>query len=73
MSAGTKRDYALARIAAEVRRSYVEHPKKVREEDLLIEFEKRDATKKEVDKEAVLKSQKQFWLTSVGLKADGTS
>ncbi len=68
----SKQDYAWARIAAEIRRSYVEHPKKVKEEDLLIVFEKREVSK-EVDEEKVMESHKLFWLTSVGLKSDGSS
>lgn len=70
----SKQDYALARIAAEVRRSYVEHPKKVREKDLLIEFERRTVSEtKEEDVEAVMESHKRFWFAAVGLKSDGSS
>ena len=70
----TKQDYALARIATEVRRSYVEHPKKVREEDLLIVFEKRTVSEtKEVGVETMMESHKRFWFAALGLKSDGSS
>lgn len=68
----SKQDYALARIAAEIRRSYVEHPKKVKEEDLLIVFEKRELPK-EVDEEKIMESHQRFWFAQLGLKSDGTS
>lgn len=67
-----KMDYYLAQIAAEVRRSYVEKPKKVRIQDLMLKFEQ-PSPKKEMDLDSMTRSHKQFWFASLGLKNDGTS
>ena len=67
----TKRDYALARIAAEVRRSYVAKPNNVREEDLLMKFEK--VKKKERTKEEATAASKRYVFSCLGMKEDGTS
>ena len=67
----TKQDYALARIAAEVRRSYAAKPNSVRDEDLLMKFEK--VKKKERTKEEATATSKRYVFGCLGLKKDGTS
>lgn len=67
-----KRDYYAAQIAAEVRRSYVEKPKKVRIKDFMLKFAQ-SSPKKEMDLEEMTRNHKQFWFASLGLKNDGIS
>ena len=56
----TKLDHYLAAIIAEVRRSYVKDPKKVKLEDLLLRFEDENTPKQD---------SKSVWMSLVGLKA----
>jgi len=70
----SKQEYYLAQIAAEVRRGNAKNPRRVRVEDFLLEFKEQIVNQeKEVDVETLVESHKRFWLTSLGLKSDGSS
>ena len=67
MNRRDKMDYYLAQVAAEVRRSRVEDPRKVETEDLLITFVKRKDEVKLSKKEAAARS-KSVWFGILGLR-----
>jgi len=55
-------DYNFARLAAEIRRSYVKDPMTVKEESFLIEFREKKKVKKLTIEEKT-KRDKKFWGT----------
>lgn len=61
-----REDYYLAQIAAEMRRSFVKNPKKVKLDDFLLKF-KNKVIRKGMTKEERTKIAKSFWgaLTSL--------
>jgi len=59
-----REDYYLANIAAEIRRSYVKDPAKVRLESFLMKFTKKDESEKpKMTKKERTKRAKTFWMT----------
>jgi len=64
-----REDYFWAQMAAEVRRSFVKNPKKVKLVDFLLKFKDKTARKK-MTKEERTKIAKSFWgaLTSLSFK-----
>jgi len=58
-----REDYYLANIAAEVRRSYIKDPTKVRTESFLMKFKKKDEIERPVKmtREERTKRAKSFW------------
>jgi len=66
-----REDYFLAQIAAEIRRSFVKNPKKVKLDDFLLKFKDKTKTaRKKMTKEERTKIAKSFWsaLTSLSFK-----
>jgi hypothetical protein len=63
-------DYYLAQIAAEVRRTYVKHPKRVKLSDFLLKFRFRGGGRRSerMSKEERTKVAKRFWFGVLGLK-----
>ena len=59
-----KEDYYLAQIAAEIRRSYVKDPMKVKLKSFLMKFERKNKPKKpKMTVKERTKSAKTFWLS----------
>jgi len=59
-----KEDYYLANIAAEVRRSYVKNPAKVKLESFLMKFKGKDVSKRpKMTRKERTKRAKSFWGT----------
>lgn len=65
-----REDYFWAQVAAEVRRSFVKNPKKVKVKDFLLKFEDKMAGRKKMTKKERTKIAKSFWsaLTSFSFK-----
>jgi len=57
----------LARLIAEVRRSWVADAKNVQDKDFFVVFKKQDEEKTMIDKEEQIAKSKKFWLTGLGL------
>ena len=55
-----KQDYYLANIAAEIRRSFVKHPEKVKTESFLMQFKKKVRTGKLSIKERTKRAKRIF-------------
>ena len=66
-----REDYFFAMLTAEVRRTVVKHPEKVKMQDFLLDFGADDKKKtdesKLIDKEQETDIQKSLWLGMVGL------
>lgn len=56
-----KMDYYMAQIAAEVRRSFVKHPNKVRAKDFLMKFELKNPVSKNEENVDKMARSKTFW------------
>lgn len=63
-----KKDFALAQIAAEVRRVLHKNPQNVKAEDFLIRY---DTPPTKQDREAQMQKSKSFWLALVATKPQG--
>ena len=66
INAFNTQNYYLAQIAAEVRRGHVEHPEKVKVEDLLMKFKFEGDKQKVLDPETRAAQSKSFWKAAVG-------
>lgn len=65
-----REDYFFAMLTAEVRRTVVKHPQKVKMEDFLLDFgagDKKKTNKSKLSKEAKVAASKSMWLSAVGL------
>ena len=64
-----REDYYAAQIAAEIRRSSVKKPARVRVSDFLLKFEEVGSKKKKMNKtlEEKTEDSKRFWFRAVGL------
>jgi len=63
-----REDYYLANIAAEVRRSFVKDPAKIKMESFLIKFKKGAKLKRpKKTKEEKIRESKAFWMSLAGM------
>ena len=62
----SKRDWQLATLTAEVRRSWVKSPRHVKVKDFLMKFTKRKPMPK--TREEATRASKQFWLNGLGIQ-----
>jgi len=60
-----REDYYLAQIAAEIRRGWAQHPKKVKTSDFLLNFGLEES---EEDFQQRNKKSKGFWFRALGIK-----
>lgn len=66
-----REDYFFAMLTAEVRRTVVKHPQKVKMEDFLLDFGAGDKKKiDESDTQTKAAASKSMWLSMVGLDPD---